>query len=157
MSKSPLAIITILIVAFSSCTKEITPLPNLYTRVFTGTNSKTWKVKFIEETLNGKIEDTFNVPCAADDTYTFFANSERAYKAITGNRRCSDNEPSVIDDSWSFSNASATISIVLPFFSENSLPFIVREAKKNNMILEIYFDSTNTSSYRVHFESTNEN
>jgi hypothetical protein len=157
MGKINLTIITILLLTASSCSEEEVPAPNPYSKVFTGVNSKTWKVKFLEQTFNGKIEDTFNVPCATDDNYTFYANAERAYKAVTGTQKCSADEPSVIDNSWSFNNASATLSMVLPFFSENSLPFIVREAKKNNMILEIFLDNENTSSYRVHFESTNEN
>ncbi|MFM9839786.1 MAG: hypothetical protein ACKVOQ_16085 [Cyclobacteriaceae bacterium] len=157
MGKIKVTILLIALLITCSCTKEIVPVPNQSAKVFTGTNSKTWKVKFLEQTLNGKIEDTFNVSCATDDEYTLYANAERAYKATTGSKKCSTNEPSVINDSWSFNNASATLSMILPFFSENSLPFIVREAKKSNMVLEIFLDNTNTSSYRVHFESTSEN
>jgi hypothetical protein len=157
MGKIQIIIITILTLAIGSCTEEVTPLPNQYSKVFTGTNSKTWKVKFLESTLNGKIDDTFTIACASDDEYIFFANPERAYQATTGTRKCDTNESNTINDSWSFNNASATLTMVLPFFTESSLPFIVREAKKNTLELEIFRDQENTSSYRIHLESSKEN
>ena len=102
------------------------------------------------------MDETFNVACATDDKYTFYANSERGYKATTGSKKCSTDESDVINDSWSFNNASATLTMVLPFFTESSLPFIVRAARKNKMELEIFLDEKNTSSYRIHFEATDE-
>ena len=142
---------------FSSCTEEITPTPYEYTKVFTGEKSKTWKLKFLEYTLDGKVEETFNLSCASDDQYVFYAGSERAYKAITGSVKCSVDESDVINDTWSFNNASATLTMVLPFFREEGLPFIVREAKKKKLEIEIFLDEANTSSYRMHFEATEEN
>ena len=156
MGKIHLAILSMLLLVVVSCTEEVTPTPYTYTTVFTGENSKTWKVKFLEQTLDGAVEETFNVACSNDDKYIFYANSERGYKATTGSKKCSSDESDVINDSWSFNNASATLTMVLPFFTESSLPFIVREARKNKMELEIFLDEKNTSSYRIHFEATNE-
>ncbi len=156
MGKIHLAILSMLLLVVVSCTEEVTPTPYKYTTVFTGENSKTWKVKFLEYTLDGKVDETFNVACATDDKYTFYANSERGYKATTGSKKCSTDESDVINDSWSFNNASATLTMVLPFFTESSLPFIVRAARKNKMELEIFLDEKNTSSYRIHFEATDE-
>ena len=46
--------------------------------------------------------------------------------------------------------------MILPIFADNSLPFIVREAEEDDMEVEIFFDETNTSSYRIHFEAIDE-
>jgi hypothetical protein len=156
MGKIQLTAIGSLFILMSACTEQVTPTPYQYTKVFTGQNSKTWKLKFLEQTLDGKVEETFNLTCASDDEYVFYANSERAYKASTGFQKCAPDESIVINDTWSFNNASATLTMVLPFFTESSLPFIVREAKKNKMELEIFLDEKNTASYRIHFESTSE-
>jgi len=147
----------ILFVAASACTEQITPTPYTYSQVFTGTNSKTWKLKFIEYALNGNVEETFNLPCATDDQYTFHAGSERAFQATTGSQKCSSDESDVINDTWSFNNATATLTMVLPFFTESALPFIVREAKKSKMEIEIFLDEAGTTSYRMHFEASTEN
>jgi hypothetical protein len=157
MTKIQLSVISILFLAVGGCTKEVTPTPYPYTKVFTGVHSKTWKLKFLEQTLNGAVEETFNIACSSDDEYTFYANFERAYKSSAGANKCDPRDANVIDDTWGFDNASATLTMILPFFRESSLPFIVREAKKNNMVLEIFIDQKNTESYRIHLESTSEN
>ncbi len=142
---------------FFSCTEEIKPTPYEYTSIFTGANSKTWELKFVEETLNGDVVDRFNISCASDDEYIFYANTERSYEAVTGSQKCSDGEDDVITTAWSFNNATATLTMLLPFFTtEGSLPFIVREVKSNKMELEIFFDESNTGSYRIHFDATDE-
>ena len=140
-----------------SCSEDLKPTPYVYTKVFTGENSKTWKIKFFEQTLNGEINDTFSVNCSSDDLYTFYANSERTLQIKTGSKKCSSTEASVITDSWSFNNGSATLIMILPVLADFSLPMIVKEAGKNKMVLEIFLDAANTESYRIHFESTNEN
>jgi hypothetical protein len=140
-----------------SCSEEIKPTPYDYTTIFTGQNSKTWKLKFLEETLNGEVIETFNIACAADDKYIFYANTERSYEAITGSKKCNDDEAGTISDSWSFNNASATLGMLLPFFTtDGALPFIVREVKSNKMELEYFFDEKNTQSYRMHFDAVDE-
>jgi hypothetical protein len=145
------------LLVYGSCSEDISPTPYEYTKVFTGETSKTWKLKFLEQTLNGEVEETFNVSCGSDDQYTFYANAERAYKVTTGTKKCSAEEADVIDDSWSFNNASATLTMILPFFTDSSLPFVVREAKKNKLELEFFLDQENTSSYRIHLELSTEN
>ena len=139
-----------------SCSEQIKPTPYLYTKVFTGEKSKTWKVKFLEQTLHGEINDTFTIACAADDQYTFYANAERTLEVNAGSNKCSSNEASLITDSWSFNNASATLQMLLPFLVDSNYPYLVIEASKNKMVLEVFFDAANTESYRIHFESTHE-
>ena len=142
-----------------SCSEELKPTPYVYTKIFTGENSKTWKCKFLEQTLNGSITDTFTVSCSTDDLYTFFANPEHSYQVKTGLKKCfAPPEADVINDTWNFNNASATLSMILPFFDDTSpLPFILIDVTKSKMVTEIFLDQNNTESYRIHFESTNEN
>jgi hypothetical protein len=150
-------IFSLVILVTFSCTEEIKPTPYTYTTIFTGENSKTWKLKFLEETLNGDVIETFNIACAADDKYIFYANTERLYEAVTGSQKCNTDEASVITNTWSFNNASATLAMLLPFFTtEGSIPFIVREVKSNKMELEYFFDDENTQSYRIHFDAIDE-
>ncbi len=145
------------LITFSGCTEEVTPTPYTYTKFFTGENSKTWKLKILEETLDGKVIDRFTISCAADDRYIFFAETGHAFQAITGNNRCSTEEQGLIEDVWTFNNASATLTMVLPFFGVFSpLPFIVRDVDKNGMVLEIFLDQENTNSYRIHLDVVDE-
>jgi hypothetical protein len=145
------------LVIVSGCTEEIIPTPYTYSKFFTGENSKTWKLKIIEETLDGKVIDRFPLACATDDRYTFFAATGHAYEALTGTNKCSSSELDVIENVWTFNNASATLTMLLPFFStDGSLPFIVREVDKSGMKLEIFLDEANTNSYRIHFDVVSE-
>ena len=156
MGKFQITIVSVLVLILGACTEAVTPIPYEYTKIFTGENSKTWQVIFLEQTLNGEVE-VFNVSCALDDEYVFYANSERIFKAVTGSEKCSTDESDVITDSWGFNNATATLTMVLPCFTESSLPFIVRDARKSKLELEFFLDEENTTSYRIHLESTKEN
>lgn len=141
-----------------SCSEEIEPTPYTYTKVFTGENSKTWKINFLEETLNGEIIDRFSLNCATDDEYVFYANNEHSFEVSTGSRKCNEvPEPNFIEDTWTFTNANATLTMVMPFFTPDfALPFIVRDVDKDDMELEIFYDEANTGSYRIHFEAIDE-
>jgi hypothetical protein len=141
-----------------SCLQDVSPTPYTYTKVFTGEHSKTWKVKFLEQTLNGNVVQTFSVACSTDDEYTFFADPGHSYQAKTGSKKCfTAPEADVINDVWSFTNAAASLSMLVPFFDDTSpLPFIVLEAKKDKLVTEIFTNEKNTESYRIHFESTAE-
>jgi hypothetical protein len=157
MKKLILYFIALTPIMFSGCTEEVVPTPYTYTKFFTGENSKTWKIKILEETLDGKVIDRFSLSCASDDRYTFFSETGHAFQAVTGNNRCSADEQGLIEDVWTFNNASATLTMVLPFFDVFSpLPFIVREVDKNGMVLEIFLDQENTNSYRIHLDVVDE-
>ncbi|HMG92995.1 MAG TPA: hypothetical protein VK589_23230 [Chryseolinea sp.] len=147
---------SICLVAAVGCSEEFTPTPYTYSKIFTGENNKTWKVTLIEETLNGNIIDKFLPSCLTDDRYVFYANPERSLEAISGSRKCFEDEADITTDTWSFSNATATLTMILPIFSDSSIPFKVREAEDDDMEVEIFFDETNTGSYRIHFEAIDE-
>lgn len=155
-SLSKLFIISVSVLTVISCSEELKVTPYTYTKIFTGENNKTWKIKLFEETLNGEVIDKFLPTCASDDKYIFYANTEHLYEAVSGSIKCAENEPDVTTNSWSFNNATATLTMVLPIFTDNSLPFFVREADEDDMEVEIFFDETNTGSYRIHFEAIDE-
>ena len=148
--------IVLAIAGITSCTEQVKPTPYVYTQVFTGASSKTWKVSFLEQTLKGAVSATFSVSCASDDQYTLHNNVERTSEANTGSKKCSSTELNLYSDAWSYNSSTATLTMILPFLTDSSLPLIVREATKTKMVLEIFFDATNTESYRIHFESTHE-
>ena len=152
-------VVAFLQVAGISCKEEPAPIPYTYTKVFTGEHSKTWKTKFFEQTLDGKVVETFNITCTTDDQFKFTANAERAYQVTSGSKKCNTDpvEEDVIIDNWDFVNATATMIMIFPVFDPiQRIPFIVREAKTNSMVLEYFFDEDGKESYRIHFESTDE-
>jgi len=140
-----------------SCSEEIKPTPYTYTKLFTGENNKTWKIRYYEYTIDGDVEERFNVDCSADDEYTFYANPERSYEVDTGNNRCNDGELGLIVDTWSFTNATATLTMIMPAFTnEFGLPFIVRDVDDDDLEIELFLDQENTESYRIHLEAIDE-
>ena len=149
-------LLSVCMIAAIGCSEEFTPTPYTYTKVFTGENNKTWKITLFEETLNGDVVDKFMIGCVADDRFVFYANTEHSFEAVSGSQKCFDDEADVTADRWTFSNATATLTMILPIFSDNALPFIVREVDSDDMEVEIFFDETNTGSYRIHFEAIDE-
>jgi hypothetical protein len=145
------------LVIFNGCSEEIAPAPYTYTKFFTGDNSKTWKFKILEETLNGKVIFRTTINCATDDEYVFYAKTGHVFEVQTGSKRCSASETDIIEDVWTFNNATATLTMAFPFLADGiSLPFIVREVDKNGMVLEIFLDQENTNSYRIHLDVVDE-
>ncbi|MFZ5999943.1 MAG: hypothetical protein ACOYW3_05495 [Bacteroidota bacterium] len=140
----------------AGCTESLDPTPYTYTKVFTGEVSKTWSLTLIEVTENNKVVDRFKVDCALDDSYTFYATSDRLYKVDQGSAKCSEEETSSLTDVWAFNNATATLTIILPILSSSRLPFIVKKADDDDLLLEIFFDEEGTGSYRIHFEAKSE-
>ena len=149
-------LISVYMIAAIGCSEEFTPTPYTYTKVFTGENNKTWQIILFEETLNDEIVAKFMPSCLTDDRYVFYANPERSFEAVSGSRKCFEDEADVTSDRWTFSNATATLTMILPILSDNALPFTVREADGDDMEIEIFFDETNTGSYRIHFEAIDE-
>jgi len=146
----------LLILGFVSCSEEITPKPFTFSKLFTGENSKKWKVSFFEETVDGEVADRFNVGCVSDDQYIFYANPERRSECKSGASKCfNPSEPALITDSWSYQSGTATLTMLLPIFADFPLPFIVREINEDDMELEIFFGD-GSGSYRIHFDATDE-
>ncbi|MEO7989250.1 MAG: hypothetical protein ABI663_06895 [Chryseolinea sp.] len=143
----------------SSCTEEIQPTPYNSTTIFSGANSKTWKMKFMEIAFNGEVVQTDIDACSTDDKFIFYANSEHTLEVTTGSKKCDSNpaEASTIVDSWSFNDATATLTMLYPpLATDGGLPFIVREVKGNKMELEIFLNQSNTVGYRIHFDAVDE-
>lgn len=140
----------------SGCHENLEPTPYQYTRLFTGQISKTWAMTFVEETEGGKVIDRFPVECAQDDEYIFYATYDRLYEVKSGAVKCFTDEPASMVDTWSFTNATATLTIILPILSSQRLPFIVRKVDEDDLTLEIFFDQEGTASYRIYFELTDE-
>jgi hypothetical protein len=152
----------------AACTEEVKPIPYSYTRYFTGTNSRTWKLTHLTIKQQGKGDINFtesDLPfalggsCAADDRYIFYANSLKSFEANEGASKCAEGDPQqIVSDVWTFSNANATLTFIFPLLSTvDRLPFFVRSADDSEMELEIFLDQNNTSSYRFGFKATDNN
>lgn len=152
----PFIVCGLLGLLLSGCDESPEPTPYLFTRYFTGENSKTWALSIVEETENGKVIDRFPIECAKDDEYIFYATSDRLYEVKSNAVKCSNDEPASFVDSWAFTNATATLTIVLPVLSSQRLPFIVRKVDEDDLTLEVFFDQEGTASYRIYFKLKDE-
>jgi hypothetical protein len=141
-----------------SCTEKLEPQPNQYAKVFTGETRKSWHIRSIQLLEEGKGTQTFGLPdCLSDDQYIFYANVEKTYEVTNGSTKCEAGEPDlIVSDSWEFSNANATMTIIMPLFSDSKLPFFVRDVDDDELELEIFLDEDNTASYRINFRVTEE-
>ena len=139
-----------------SCTEELKPTPYTYTKRFTGENNKTWQIKLFEETLNGEVVNRFTINCMNDDKFIFYANAEHLYETRSGFTKCFQDEPDVTVSNWTFNNGTATLTMVVPIISDNSLPFIVKRADESKLHVELFLDEANTSSYRIQFDAIDE-
>ncbi|MBX2916466.1 MAG: hypothetical protein KF856_14445 [Cyclobacteriaceae bacterium] len=151
-----LIVITVLVIG---CSEEIKPSPYTYSQLFSGKNQKTWAFKSIVLWEKGKSDTNLSlISCISDDLYIFYADAEKKYEITNGATKCAADEPDIVlTDTWSFVNGGATLNIVIPFLSDLTLPYIVREVSASNMVLEIFINESNTQSYRMAFQSTSEN
>lgn len=140
----------------SGCHERLEPTPYQYSHYFTGKKSKTWVMSYAEATKDGEVADRFPIDCTKDDEYVFYATSDRLYEVKSGTVKCFDQEPDSMTDTWSFTNATATLTILLPILSDQPLPFIVRKVDDNDLTLEIFLDQEGTESYRFYFKLTHE-
>ncbi len=104
----------VLLVAACSESKE--PEPITFYQVFTGKTQKSWVVTGVTWTGEGQSDINYSLnACYADDEYIFYANADRRYQVTNGSRKCDSTEPDIlVDDSWSFVNATATLTIAAP-------------------------------------------
>jgi|GEM_PF-1056340 len=151
----------LLIIASSlSCSEEVEPKPYTYTQIFTGEESKTWKVTDVVITREGQDPRDylqFWNSCERDDRYTFFNNVERKFQITNGVRACDEEEDLLVDYNWSFVNSSALLNIPFPrVFGNFVIPFTVGSVTEDNLTLFIYLDNENQVSMEVKMEAINE-
>ncbi len=94
--------------------------------------------------------------CLTDDRFKFYANTEHLYETTPGRQQCFEDEPALTSSAWSFKNSNATLLMIIPYFSDDTLPFFVKEIDEDDMEIEIFLDETNTESLRLHFEAVDE-
>jgi hypothetical protein len=153
-------ILTLLFISLiiASCSDNGEPTPYVYSKLFSGETSKTWKFKSIAFKNVGDEDWTLSQACWRDETYTFFRDQERKLEIKSGNSLCDpDEEPLDITDTWAFSNANASLYFIFPLLSDFALPYTVKEIDKKEMVLEIYFNDAGTQSYQMIFEVVSEN
>lgn len=145
-----------LTICFAGCTEELNPTPYTLSKLVSGETSKTWKIELFEYAVNDTVRTKFMEACLLDDRFKFYANTERLYETTPGRNLCFADEPALTASTWTFTNAKATLTMVMPIFGEGTIPFFVRTLEDKKMVLELFLDETNVESYRIHFEMTDE-
>ncbi|MGC3946630.1 MAG: hypothetical protein QM762_19260 [Chryseolinea sp.] len=140
----------------AGCTEELTPTPYTLSKIVSGETSKTWKITLFEYAVNDTVQNKFMEACLIDDRFKFYNNIERLYETTSGRTKCFEDEETLTSSAWTFTNSNATLTMVMPIFSDGIIPFFVRELESNSMVVELFLDDTNTESYRIHFEMTDE-
>lgn len=152
--------IFLLLLASVACTEKLEVEPFVYHKIFTGETSKGYTLKSAAFLQAGKTPSPISIfdpdsfdQCVVDDIYTFYNNPERRFEVSEGATRCNSTDPDVyIEDTWSFVNANATLTIPFPLLG-GVVPFIVTSADERSLVLEVYFDD-NKQGYRFSFRST---
>jgi hypothetical protein len=137
-----------------SCTEPVDVIPFTFPEKFTGEVRKAWAIRSIQFLQNGKGTQTFSLePCVMDDLYVFYNNPERTYQVTTGATICDGQVAPgrIADSNWSFVNATATLTILMPLLADEPLPFILNEVDDAKMVIDIYF-ADNQSNYRFNFK-----
>lgn len=149
------------LLALGSCSETPEPKPLTYTQLLTGTEKKTWTLTSFEIIDEGQgtgaipASNLFNNNCEADDQFVFYANEERKYEYTNGPTKCNTTEPDILlTDTWSFTNANATLEFAFPVLSSGRLPFIVKSLTSSSMTIEIYLGDID-ASYRFVFSAAN--
>ncbi len=139
-----------------SCSETKEPSPLSFTKAFTGNDHLSWKAQFVVLKQTGKGDQKFTLSsCESDDIYTFYAGPDRLYNVDDHGTACTDGGTSYnVADTWSYHTATATLNIIIPPLADQQLPFFIRSISDSQMVLEIFLDQDNTSSYRIYFSST---
>lgn len=163
MKISHLLTIVLALLTLAGCSEITEPKPLTYTQLLTGTEKKSWSLVSYEVIDGGEESGVipasrlFNDNCEADDQFVFYANAERKYEYINGPTKCASSEPDVLlEDTWSFVNATATLEFVFPVFGNVKFPYIVKSLTENRMVIELYLDELDQvdASYRFVLSST---
>jgi hypothetical protein len=163
MKTSRLFTIVLALLTLAGCSEIIEPKPLTYTQLLTGAEKKTWTLTSYEVIDDGEASgpipasQLFNNTCEADDQFVFYANAERKYEYVNGPTKCATSEPEVLlEDTWSFINATATLEFVFPIFGNVKYPYIVKSLTENKMIIELYLDELDNvnASYRFVLSSS---
>lgn len=148
----------ILLVVFTSllsgCTEPLDVKPYTFTQMFTGEIRKGWSIQSLQLIEDGKSTKTFGLSdCIEDDIYIFYANAEHYYEITEGSSVCTEGDSYIIlQDAWSFSQATSTLSIGFPLLSDGRIPFVVHEVSTSRLSLDAFFND-DKSRYRINFRS----
>ena len=157
-----LYIIFLIMIAGSACRESFEVTPNTYSTLLTGENSKTWKLIGIQLREEGKEVYTWDFSnvegdCGLDDLFIFHADQGRTFIIDEGASKCNpDDSQTLLQDSWSLVNATATLEFVIPIFGFYKFPWTIRELTDRRMVVEIFFGDEFSESYRVVFKKISE-
>lgn len=147
----------LLLAGLTFCREPFEAEPFTYSQLLTGTESKSWRMTGISILEDGSATQNIPLPsndCVYDDEYVFYANEEKRFEVSNGRLKCEETEEDIlVTDRWAFSNANATLEMILPILaSDVRLPFIVKSLTEDRLTIEIFFEG---GSYRFVFQSVN--
>ena len=145
------------------CTEPLEVEEYTVPKMITGKTQTSWKMRNVQIVRVGKGTLTVSPefffgeednPCQVDNIYTFVNNAERTLRITEGSLKCNAGDPNLVyEGSWSFVNATATLTFFMPVLTtEGLVPFTVTEANENSLVIDLYY--TETSSYRFNFRPT---
>jgi hypothetical protein len=145
----------------NSCSESVEPKPYVYSQIFTGKTSKTWKLDRLVFREKGQQDEILGLSnCEKDDLYTFYANDEKLFEVDNGNVACAsgeDDDGLLVSYTWEFNQANASLSMVTPhIFGYYFIPFIVKDANNKDMELEVFLDEDAKISYVLFFKLVDE-
>ena len=137
-----------------ACSEPIKVEPYTYQQVFTGETQRSWTIRSVQYVENGKGAQVIGLSsCGYADSYTFYNNLERSLQVTT---KCNASDPSsVAQNTWSFENATSTLSMIMPLLDSppySQIPFVVKEIDDTKMVLDVYLNEGKTAAYRFNFK-----
>jgi hypothetical protein len=152
-----IAIIGITVSVIVSCSEPVKVEPYTYSKLFTGDVKKAWTIRSIQLVQAGKGTQTLGASaCVMDDLYVFHNNAEKSFEILEGSKTCVPGaDDLVVESTWSFVNASATLTMPMRLFGTGdlALPFILKEVDDTKLVADIYLQDG--SAYRFNFKSAN--
>ena len=138
------------------CSNDIEVVPDTYSKLLTGENSKTWMLEGLQYIKKGKAPESYLLPedCVFDDYYVFYAGSDKLYHVEEGLSKCDPADPDIFfEGDWALISARATMEFTIPVFIPFKLPYTVKELTDKKLIVEIFFSEVGDESYRFIFSS----
>jgi hypothetical protein len=143
-------IIVVIPVLFISCSEEVKPTANTYSKFLTGEEKKTWHMTAftVIDKFDQKSSYQLNISNSCEDSvdyydnyYTFYRNSSRTLEITEGPEKCTNfpHDDYYYESSWTIVNANSTITFpFLPFTGEFSFPFIIKDLTEKRLIFQYY-------------------
>jgi hypothetical protein len=140
--------------AMLACSEPVEVEPLTYSEIITGETKRAWSIRSLQLVRPGKADITYRIlDCEVDDLYVFYNNPEKTFQVLIG-QVCNEGDPQIAESSWSFVNATSTLTMLIPLLTDppyGLVPFVLKEIDDQKMVLDVYLDDQGTA-YRINFQ-----